>query len=276
MPYDTVPIVLAVFLLSATANPVVIRHDVPDEKYRVEIAQFPELALLPGEGHGILISGKWVVTVAHATVWRPIREIQLNGTQLRVKKVVVHPGYRAAPKELERGDATGLMKFMEGCDDIALIELELHVNDVKPAKIYRGNGELGMTAEIVGRGATGNGLDGEFPNSPHSGQLRRAYSRIISVDERWLGMRFEAPPGALPMEGMPADGDSGAPIFIETEHRRELAGIVSRKSATGNLSDFRCCRYGQITFQVRISRYARWIDKIIGAHSSFPQRGGTH
>jgi len=46
---------------------------------------------------------------------------------------------------------------------------------------------VGKIAEIVGVGATGNGLAGEYANSPHCRELRRAYSRIITVDEGWLG-----------------------------------------------------------------------------------------
>jgi hypothetical protein len=38
-----------------------------------------------------------------------------------------------------------------------------------------------------------------------------------------------------------------------------LAGLVSHKFASGDLSKFRCCVYGQITYQVRVSHYADWI-----------------
>lgn len=258
---------VGVQLVAHTANPIVIRHDVPDAKYRVNVAEFPALAFLPGEGHGVLISRQWVVTAAHAMVWRPVHEITVNGLSRRVDKVVVHPGYKPAPKELQSGDAAPLMKFMSASDDIALIKLEQPADDLTPANIpaniYRGADELGKLAEIVGRGATGNGLVGEYSDSPHRGELRRAYSRIISVDERWLGMRFEAAPKAVALEGMPADGDSGAPIFIETSRGKQLAGVASRKLAIGRISDFRCCRYGQVTYQLRISRYADWIDSIV-------------
>jgi hypothetical protein len=120
-------------------------------------------------------------------VWRPIREIVLNGTPRRVSKVIIQPGYKAIPKELESGGAGPLMEVevMGARDDVALIELELPANDVKPAAIYRDSDELAKIAEIVGPGATGNGLVGEFPHSPHAGELRRAYSRIISATEYW-------------------------------------------------------------------------------------------
>jgi len=116
---------------------------------------------------------------------------------------------------------------------------------------------------MIGRGATGNGLVGQYPNSPHHDELRRAYERVISADGRWLGLRFDAPPRALPLEGTPADGDSGGPVLIKKSGTWKLAGLVSRKYAPGKLSAFRYSRYGQITFQVRLSHYASWIDSII-------------
>jgi len=45
--------------------------------------------------------------------------------------------------------------------------------------------------------------------------------------------------------------------------RWELAGLVSHKFASGDLSKFRCCVYGQITYQV--SHYADWIEGVISS-----------
>ena len=117
--------------------------------------------------------------------------------------------------------------------------------------------------EIIGAGATGNGLVGQYPGSPHRGELRHAETRVTGTSERWLELRFEAPPNALSREGMPADGDSGAPVLLNPQGRRELAGLVSHKFARGELSKFRCCLYGQITYQVRVSRYADWIEGVL-------------
>jgi hypothetical protein len=255
--------VAGILLAACTPSAIVIRHDIPDTKYQIAMEELPALAFLPDEGHGTLISKRWVLTAANAAVWRPIREITLNEVSRPVAKVIVHPGYKAAPKELQSGDASPLMKFMANSDDIALIELEHAVDDVRPVAIYRVPDEEGQIAEIVGSGATGNGLVGQYPHSPHRGELRRAYGRIISADERWLGLRFDAPPDAIALEGMPADGDSGAPVLINVHGAWQLAGVVSRKFATGQLSEFRCCVYGQITYQVRVSRYAKWIHSII-------------
>lgn len=140
---------------------------------------------------------------------------------------------------------------------------------------YRGSDEKGKVAEIFGRGATGTGMVGQFPNSPHRGELRRAYSRIISADGRWLVLRFEAPPHALPLESSPSDGDSGGPILIEVNHRWELAGLVSHKHAAGELSLYHFARYGQLTYQVRISHYTPWIADIMNGEVGQALRGRT-
>jgi hypothetical protein len=173
-------IVSAVATLPAGA--IVVRHDVADAKYEVDASVFPPLVELPGEGQGVLISPEWVVTAAHAVTWRPIHEVTISGISRPVAEVIVHPGYKTAPKEMESGEAGPLMAFKGGADDIALIRLVLPASNVVPAHLYRDADEAGKVAEILGRGATGNGLVGEYPDSPHQGELRRAYSRIISAD----------------------------------------------------------------------------------------------
>ena len=250
-------------LMQSQVGAIVIRHDVSDSEYRVSSAEFPEIAYLPGEGHGVLIATNWVLTVAHATTWRPIHELTINGIPRAVKEVIVHRGYKKPPKELQSGDAAPLIEFLASSDDVALIKLQQPVTDVTPVKIYKGSSESGQVVEVIGAGATGNGLVGQYPGSPHRGELHRAQARVTGTSERWLELRFDAPPKALPRQGMPADGDSGAPVLLKMQGRRELAGLVSHKFASGELSKFRCCVYGQITYQVRVSRYADWIEGVV-------------
>jgi len=95
--------------------------------------------------------------------------------------------------------------------------------------------------------------------------LRRGETRVTGANERWLELRFEGATHALPHEAMPADGDSGAPVFINSHGTRQLVGLVSHKFASGPLEKFHCCFYGQTTYQVRISRYTNWIDKVISS-----------
>jgi len=228
-------------------NAIVIRHDVPDSEYRVSASAFPALVYLPGEGHGVLIAKEWVVTAAHATTWRPIHELTINGTVRSVEKIIVHPGYKRQPKDMRSEDAAPLMAFLAGTDDIALIKLQHAVSDVTPIPVYKRSDEKGKVVEIVGVGSTGNGLVGEYPGSPHRGELRCGETRVTGADERWLELRFQGPTHALPHEAVPADGDSGAPVFIDVQGTRQLVGLVSHKFASGPVAKFHCCFYGQIT-----------------------------
>lgn len=177
--------------------------------------------------------------------------------------VAVHPGYKKPLRELQEGDAAPLIAFLANSDDIALIKLQQPVTDVTPVRCYGGTDETGRVVAIIGAGATGSGMVGEYPRSPNRGEFRRAEARVTSANDRWLTLRFNAPPKALPHEGMPADGDSGAPVLMRLHGTWELVGLVSHKYASGELKTFRCCVYGQITYQVRVSQYIGWIDAAI-------------
>lgn len=266
-PISIRQLALISLMMAAPAGAVVIRDDTADAKYLVNPGQFPALVELPGEGQGTLISPEWVVTAAHVATGKPINEVTIKGIVRPVEKVIIHPGYKVAPKSLQSGDAAPLMAFMDDSADIALIHLVHPVIDVTPLGVYAGSDEVNKQAAILGRGATGNGLVGEYSGSSHVGELRLAYSRIISANGRWLRLRFGKPPEAFAQEGMPADGDSGGPIMIKVGNKWELAGLVSHKFAGGKLEDFKCCLYGQITYQSRLSYYLLWIKQTTGITS---------
>lgn len=78
-------ILLTLLVASFSAHAVVIRDDVDDAKYRVPPSEFPALADMPGEGHGVLIAPQWVVTAAHAVTWQPaMKRITINGRRERL------------------------------------------------------------------------------------------------------------------------------------------------------------------------------------------------
>lgn len=252
---------VVVFLLGATeARAIIMRHDVPEEKYRAEASAFPPLVDLPNEGQGVLVAPEWVVTVAREVAGRDIHEVTINGVQRDVAKVVIHPGYKPAPKSLYSGDAEPLMQFEQGVDDIAMIELKQPITDVQPVTIYRGNGEAKYVAEMIGKGSAGNGYQGEYPGSPHRGELRHAYSHVEDTDGRWLKLVFENGRDAQPLEGMPGNGDEGGPVLITVHGTPMLAALMCREAATGNLASFPFFHYGNESDNVRISYYAPWID----------------
>jgi len=260
-------------LLLAFALPVsavVIRHDVDDAKYRVPDSEFPALVDMPHEGHGVLVAPQWIVTAAHTTTWHPIEELMLNGQCRKVERVIVHAGYKPLPKELQSGDAAPVVKFLGAIDDIALIKLADPVTDVAPVPLYRANDELGKRVEFIGKGATGNGAEGQVPHGAHRTQLRRAFNTVSRVEDRWLGYVFDSGKSALPLEGTTGNGDSGGPVLIEVKGDWQLAGLASyvgggKYRDKGTLAGFQPGHYGQLTYQVRISHYIPWIEATLAS-----------
>lgn len=255
-----------VFLLGcAEARAIIMRHDVPEEKYRVDASAFPALADLPGEGHGVLVAPFWVVTVAREVAGREIHEVTINGVARPVARVVIHPGYKPAPKSLYVGDAAPLMLFERDVDDIAMIELKDEVTDVQPVVMYRGDAEGKEVAEIIGKGATGNGYVGEYPGSPRRGILHRAYTRIESTDGRWLKLQFHTQREAQPLEGMPGNGDEGGPVLIRQHGTPVLVALMCREYAVGDLANYQFFHYEGESYNTRISYYGPWIDSVMAA-----------
>jgi secreted trypsin-like serine protease len=85
------------------------------------------------------------------------------------------------------------------------------------------------------------------------------------VDGKWLSYRFDSGSKAHPLEGMLGDGDSGGPVLIQANGSWKLAGLAAWKAWQGDLANFRAGIYGQVSYQVRVSHYAEWIDGVIAA-----------
>lgn len=258
-------------LAALPANAIVIRADLPDADYRAQASELPALADLPQEGHGVLIAPDWVLTAAHATQGHTITELRIGGTPRAVAAVIVHPGFRAAAPELQRGDAAPLLAALKASADIALIRLQEPVKDVTPLALYRGSDEAGQVVRLYGKGASGNGATGQDAAAPHRGELRRADNRLLGSDGHWLRFRFDAPPQAEPHEGMQGNGDSGAPLLLHRDGRWQVAGLMSWQSWKGDLSGFRGGLYGTTCFAVRVSQFADWIDATQAA-ATVPKR----
>ncbi len=256
----------AVSAVSLPARSIVIRHDAKADAYIVADDHYKPLADLPGEGHGVLISDRWVVTAAHATQGpEPIASVTIGGKSRAVAGVTVHPGFKPPPSGMT-GDAAPVMAILLAMDDIALILLAEPVTDVEPAQLYRGDGEAGEVAEILGKGASGDGVIGQRRDDPRRGPLRRAFNRIESAEGRWLTYRFDQGDEGLPLEGMLGNGDSGGPVLIRDQDGGKLAGLASWKWWTGDIADFKAGHYGQVSYQTRLSHYADWVESVIGGH----------
>jgi hypothetical protein len=276
-------LLLVLLAISTTTNAVVIRSGVADAKYRIPASAFPALADMPGEGHGVLIAPQWVVTAAHAAPMQGMEgDVSIGGVARKVKRVITYPGYKKLPDQLVKdflasNDPSKVYAFLASSNDIALIELASPVTDVTPVPLYRGNKEMGMTAELVGKGATGNGIKGQDPHSPHRTVLRRAFNVIVGTDARYVWYRFDPPSSALPLEGITGSGDSGGPLLIGDGSSRQLVGLASwskyppdhpfwSKYAAGR--PFQEGLYGEIVYGVRISSYVQWIEGVISAQAS--------
>lgn len=259
---------LGLFLVSLTANAIIIRDDVDDSKYRVPASELPALADLPGEGQGVLIAPQWVLTAAHAVSWQmSVDTVSINGVARSVERLVVYPGYQMLPqalidKALKTGDAGAAIAFLTASDDIALIKLMQPVTDVAPVPLYTQSDEAGKLFKILGKGATGTGAVGQDPNGSHRTELRRAFNRITAAGGHWLSYTFHKPPAALPLEGVTGDGDSGTPLLIQVGDQWQVAGLASWKKGQGNATLYHPGFYGQTTYNVRVSHYLDWIKEV--------------
>jgi hypothetical protein len=264
-------LLLALLLVSFSASAIVVRDDVADAQYRVPASGFPALADMPGEGHGVLIAPQWVVTAAHAITWQPeIRQITIGGVSRDVERVVIHPGYRKPPQALldhalVTWDWTLFRVLLASSDDIALLKVAQPVTDIPPVAINTSDDEFGQVVEIIGKGATGNGVDGYQFSDPHRTELRRAYNKVTSADGHWLCYLFDKDSDAQPLEGGSGSGDSGGPVLIRTGKDWLLAGLTSWSDPQSTVRV--PGRYGQVSCNVRLSHYRDWIEGVISAQS---------
>ncbi|MFC5576921.1 S1 family peptidase [Lysobacter niabensis] len=260
---------LALLVVSFSASAVVIRDDVADAKYRVAASEFPALVDLPGEGHGVLIAPQWIVTAAHAVTWQSgIKQVTVGGVPRDVARLVIHPGYRKPPQALleqalATWDWTLFRVLLSSSEDIALLELAQPVTDIPPVAVNKSDGEFGRIIEIMGKGATGNGVTGYEFSSSHRTELRRAYNKVTSAHDRWLCYMFDHPADALPLEGGSGSGDSGGPVLIQAGKDWVLAGLTSWSDPQSAIRT--PGRYGQISCNVRLSHYQDWIESVIAA-----------
>lgn len=271
---------LLLFLASLSAHAVVIRDDVPDREHRMAASEFPALADMPGEGHGVLIAPQWVVTAAHAVSWQPrVDSVVIGGTPRAVRRIVRHAGYRAPPQAmvdaaLRSGDWAAFFEFVASSDDIALIELSEPVRDVAPARIHR-EPAVGQVVRLMGRGATGTGSQGHSLQGPNRTQLRHGYNRIDVAEGRWIGYTFDRPPNALPLEASTGSGDSGGPMLVAVGDEWHVAGIAAWKRGNVEGTEVRLGTYGETGYGVRLAHYADWIADTIAAGAGGNGDGGS-
>ncbi|GAE52152.1 hypothetical protein XPR_0020, partial [Xanthomonas arboricola pv. pruni MAFF 301420] len=94
--------------------------------------------------------------------------------------------------------------------------------------------------------------------------MRRAYNAITGANDRYLWYRFDPPAQGLPLEGVLGGGDSGGPLVVQAQGAWRLIGLGSWITAVPEHA-LEAGFYGQLVYNVRISRYVTWIDDVMCA-----------
>jgi hypothetical protein len=246
----------------------IIRHDVDIAKYREMgrqsdfecVGRYSISETEEDYAVGVLITSQWVLTAAHfvqdSSVWK------FGDNFYRTKRIIKHPKIEPNAEETQWNGW-----------DMALVELENPVVNIKPAERYRGNEELGRTMTKLGYGFIGNGKAGlSTPRTQEKlgGQNivdaiggifeDREFSTSVMVcdfdnPENAESNHFGSPiPLELEIGG--SKGDSGGGVFMEDNGTTVLVGIVS-----GALN--RQIKYGSVMALARVSKANEWIDSVV-------------
>ena len=246
----------------------IIRHDTEIEKYRalgsepqyLSVGRYSVSENITDYAVGVLIAKNWVLTASHfvqdSSVWK------LGDNFYRTKRIIKHPKLKPNAEETQWNGW-----------DMALVELEKPVMDVKPAKRYYGNKELGKTITKIGYGYIGNGISGlDDPRVQEKlgGQNvidaiggtfeNRDFSTSVMICDfdspESTAMNHFGSSEPLELEIGGSKGDSGGGIFMKEDRETYLVGIVS-----GALN--RQIKYGSLMALARVSTANEWIDSVL-------------
>ncbi|NKB88515.1 MAG: trypsin-like serine protease [Acidobacteria bacterium] len=247
---------LLALLVAMPATGIVIRHDVPDERYVELGARYPAVCKVGRRmGDGTLVGPQQILTAAHVArglVRNPSEVVICEGVEYGVVAVFIHP------------DWTDM-----GPHDVAVVELDAVVPGVAPLALYAGSEEAGAQAVMVGHGATGAG---NSRTRSEDGRRRGATNVIEEATDRHIRFHFDAPPDATELEGIPGPGDSGGPAILSVGGVDYVVGV----SSLGEPGDNGPGTYGANDYFVRVSTHLDWIrDALDGGAEPYSSPAAT-
>jgi hypothetical protein len=277
---------LASILLGATcfvsiSNAMVIRHDVPKEKYVLAEADFPAIFPISDDGKikncvATLIAPQWAITAAHCTILINKESLNTHPYSVNIGSKKSNISNYFTPKEFgrfnvsrdENNNITGVepateMNFQY---DMALLKLEKPVTHVKSISTYQDNNEIGKEVLLLGWGdfSTGDiGIDEAHP--VNDGKFRQAWNQVTSVDKNRLKFIFDDPrpdnTKALPLEGVNGPGDSGGPALAMTSTGYKVLAVSSGGDYPSNMTNIpkETGQYGWEESYIRTSMMNDWI-----------------
>lgn len=247
--------VLLCLLVCGLAQAVMIRHDVPEERY-LDLARDPAFRAgcvtivdARGDYTGILIGRRWVLTVGHP-VFGFLQPGESSGplaTRIRIADVECESEFAHLHPSYDR------VKHFGGAD-LSLIRLRHPgVARIEPATIFAGGIALGDRFVGIGQGKSGTGLENDEPKPAGTfrgyentvdylfpegefAQFRADfdngtddYNTLARVlyGENNLEIQGGSSKDPLPLEGAPAAGDSGSGVWVKRNGSYLLAGVAS-------------------------------------------------
>ncbi|RYZ30120.1 MAG: trypsin-like serine protease [Sphingobacteriales bacterium] len=247
-----------------TAAHVFMKSDqVPDTMFMQDGKLIKE-ADLPVAKKGETVSWQRLIVYKHINVRvgeAESYEFRFNRRRYKAKQIIIFPEYN---------DST----IKEGAD-LALVELEEAVTDVKPAALNTDFDEIGSRIVNVGFGVSGNAakpedvdmyfskLAGENMVDTSTGRLYAGRPSVLQFDFDHPSLKQYNVIGSdtpLPLEHVCGGGDSGGGMFRQKGKEWELAGICSRTAIDINLLT-RIGYYGHTAGYTRVSVFQDWIRK---------------
>ena len=272
----------------------IIRHDVDEKKY-LELAakkQFDCVGRIYNDttaiGSCVLISDRFVLSAAHIFIdsdkrpdthyfngYTVISFVEYNhrvtdvanlklifkGQKVKVKNLWLHPHY--------------LDSLPKGYCDIALLELEQPIKNIKPAILNTLMDELNSDVVGVGFGASGPAdrpdlvgiynkkIAGENVVDSLGGQEYMGFKTLLICDFDHPTKKDCNKIGSSlprPLEYITSGGDSGGGLFRKKNKKWELIGICSGvKNDIEQL--MKTGYYCQIMEWTRVSVFKKWIDE---------------